>query len=70
MLRSPIDPSGAARVKAAETAARSLGVQLQVLDVRGPQDLGEVINAEKKQGLGAIVVHRPSSRIKAAYANW
>jgi putative ABC transport system substrate-binding protein len=56
VLRSPIDPSGAAQVKATETAARSLGVQLQVLDVRGPQDLGDVINAAKKQGVGAMMI--------------
>jgi len=56
VLRSPIDPSGAAQVKATETAARSLGVQLQVLDVRGPQDLGGVINTAKKQGVGALMV--------------
>src|SRR4030095_3794152 len=31
--RSPIDPSGAAQVKATETAARSLGMELQVLGV-------------------------------------
>jgi hypothetical protein len=45
-----------AQVKATETAARSLGVQLQVLDVRGPQDLGGVINTTKKQGVGALMV--------------
>ena len=56
LLRSPIDPSGAAQVKAAETAAQSLGVQLQVLDVRGPQDLGDVIYTAKKQGVGALMV--------------
>jgi putative ABC transport system substrate-binding protein len=56
VLRSPIDPSGAAQVKATETAARSMGVQLQVLDVRGPQDLGDVINTAKKQGVGALLV--------------
>ena len=56
VLRSPIDPSGAAQVKAAETAARSLGVQLQVLDVRGPQDLGDVINTAKKHGVEALMV--------------
>jgi putative tryptophan/tyrosine transport system substrate-binding protein len=56
VLRSPIDPSGAAQVKATETAARSLAVQLQVLDVRGPQDLGDVINSAKKQGVGALLV--------------
>ena len=56
VLRSPIDPSGAAQVRATETAARSLGVQLKVLDVRGPQDLGDVIDTAKKQGVGALMI--------------
>jgi putative tryptophan/tyrosine transport system substrate-binding protein len=56
VLRSPIDPSGAAQMSAAESAARSLGVQLQVLDVRGPQELGGAINTAKKLGAGALIV--------------
>jgi putative tryptophan/tyrosine transport system substrate-binding protein len=56
VLRSPIDPSGAAQVRATETAAQSLGVQVQVLDVRGPQDLAHVIDSAKKQGAGALMV--------------
>ena len=56
VLRSPIDPSGAAQVRETETAARSLGMQVHVLDVRGPQDLGDVINTAKKQGMGALMV--------------
>src|SRR6266566_4417986 len=56
VLRSPIDPSGAAQVRATETAARSLGVQLQVLDVRGPQDLGDVINTARKREVRAMMV--------------
>ena len=56
MLRSPIDPSGSAQVRATEAVARSLGVQLQILDVHGPRDLGEVIDTAKKQGAGAVMV--------------
>ena len=56
VLKSPIDPSAAAEVKAVETAARSLGVQLEVLDVRGPLDLGEAIDTAKKQRAGALMV--------------
>ena len=56
VLRSPIDPSGAAQVRETETAARSLGMHLHVLDVRGPQDLRDVINTAKKQGVGALMV--------------
>ena len=56
VLKSPIDPSSAAEVKAVETAARSLGVQLQVLDVRGPLDLGDVIDTAKRQKAGALMV--------------
>ncbi len=56
VLRSPIDPSGAAQVRATETAAQSLELQLQVLDVRGPQDLGDAIDGAKKKGVGALMV--------------
>jgi putative ABC transport system substrate-binding protein len=56
VLRSPIDPAGSAQVKAAESAARSLGVQLQVFDVRGPHDLAGVVSSAKKQGAGAVMV--------------
>jgi putative ABC transport system substrate-binding protein len=55
VLRNPIDPSGVVEVKATETAARSLGVQLQVLDVRGPQDLEDRINSAKKQGAEGVM---------------
>jgi putative ABC transport system substrate-binding protein len=52
VLWSPVDPSGSDVVRATETAARSLGVQLQVLEVRGPQDLDEVFATAKKRGAG------------------
>ena len=56
VLRSPIDPSGPAQMKATETAARSLGVQLHVFDVRGSRDLGDAVNTVKKHGAGAVMV--------------
>jgi putative tryptophan/tyrosine transport system substrate-binding protein len=56
VLQSPIDPSGAAQLRASEAAARSLGVQLQILPVRGLQDLSDAISAAKKQGAGAMMV--------------
>jgi putative ABC transport system substrate-binding protein len=31
-------------------------VQLQILEVRGPQDLSDVIDTAKKQGAGAVMV--------------
>jgi putative ABC transport system substrate-binding protein len=56
VLWSPVDPSGSAVVRATETAARSLGVQLQVSEVRGPQDVDEVFGTAKKRGAGAVMV--------------
>src|SRR5262249_13329377 len=56
VLRSPVDPSGATEVKATERAARSLGVEVQILDVRGPEGLTELISSAKKQGAQAVLV--------------
>ena len=56
VLRSPIDPSGSAQVRATETAARSLGVQLSIVDVRGPRNVSDAIDTAKKQGAGAVMV--------------
>ncbi len=56
VLWSPVDPSGAAALRATEGAARSLGLQLHVQEVRGPQGLGEVFRAAKKLGTGAVMI--------------
>ena len=56
VLWSPVDPSGAAVVRATEVAASSSEVQLQALQVRSAQDLGDALGTAKKGGAGAIMV--------------
>jgi ABC-type uncharacterized transport system substrate-binding protein len=56
ILRSPVDPSGPDVLKATEAAARLLGVQLQIFDVRRPKDLDDAFNTAKKRGVGAVMV--------------
>jgi putative ABC transport system substrate-binding protein len=51
------DPStGLSQVTAIEGAARSLAVQLQVLEVRGPDDIAGAFEAAKKRGAEALNV--------------
>jgi putative ABC transport system substrate-binding protein len=53
---SPVDPSGSAVMSAAEGAARSLGLQLEPLAMRRPEDLSEAFATAKKQGVEAVIV--------------
>ena len=49
------DPgTGQSQVRAMEVAAKSLGVQLQVLEVRGPEDIAGAFEAAKKGRAGAL----------------
>ena len=51
------DPAtGPSQVRAIEAVARSLAVQLQVLEVRGPNDLDGALQAAKKGRAGALHV--------------
>lgn len=50
------DAAGGAQVTATERAARMLGVKLQVIDVRGRDDLGRAVEAAKKQRAEALHV--------------
>jgi putative ABC transport system substrate-binding protein len=50
------DPATGSQLKASEAAARSLGVKLQVLDVRGRDDLGRAFQAAKKGRAEALHV--------------
>ncbi len=66
-LSSASSPSGAAHMKATETAARALGVRVQALGVRGPNDLERAFRAAAEGGAEALIVvgvsffipHRP-----------
>ena len=53
---SPVDPSGSAVMSAAEGAARSLGLQLEPLAMRRPEDLSDAFATAKKQGVEAVMV--------------
>ncbi|HWN54455.1 MAG TPA: ABC transporter substrate-binding protein [Methylomirabilota bacterium] len=56
VLKSSVDPSGPAVLRATEAAARTLGVQLQVFEVQRPQDLDDAFATAKKRGLGAVMI--------------
>jgi putative ABC transport system substrate-binding protein len=52
-MSNPVVPS---QWKEVERGARSLGVQLQLLDVRNPEDLGRAFDAATRQRADALVV--------------
>jgi putative ABC transport system substrate-binding protein len=56
VLKSSVDPSGPAVLRATEAAARTLGVQLQVFEVQRPQHLDDAFATAKKRGLGAVMI--------------
>jgi ABC-type uncharacterized transport system substrate-binding protein len=45
------------RLEAAELAVRALGVQLQVVEARGPEDFDRAFSDMKKARAGALYVH-------------
>jgi putative ABC transport system substrate-binding protein len=56
LLRDPTHPFAAATVREAESAARSLRVQLQTIDVRGPDDFESAFAAIRRNRTDAILV--------------
>jgi ABC-type uncharacterized transport system substrate-binding protein len=56
VLWNPSNPWHLLAVKSAETAARSLAVQLQILEVRGPEEFDNAFAAMTREGTGAILV--------------
>jgi putative ABC transport system substrate-binding protein len=56
VLRNPTNPDTAQMSREVEGAARRLGVQLQVLDVRGPHDLDRAFAAMTRERAGALLV--------------
>jgi len=50
------DPASGSQLKASDAAARLLGVKLQVLEVRGRDDLGRAFQAAKKERAQALLV--------------
>jgi putative ABC transport system substrate-binding protein len=55
-LYSMNNPSGVQQWKEVETAARSLGVQAQLLDVRKPEDLAPAFDAATRQRADGLLV--------------
>lgn len=55
-LTNPSNPGTALQLREAETAARSLGVQLQVLEARRPDELDRAFAAMTRELAGAVLV--------------
>ena len=55
LLRNPLNPLAAAEVIRAETAARTLGFKIQVVDVRGPDDLERAFETIVQERASALV---------------
>ncbi|MBI2153033.1 MAG: ABC transporter substrate-binding protein [Candidatus Rokubacteria bacterium] len=56
VLWSPVSPTGPGYLRETEAAARALRVQLQALEVRGPEDLDGAFAAMARHGAQALVV--------------
>jgi len=56
ILRNPANPDTARMSREVEGAARSLGVQLQVLDVQGPHELDRAFAAMTRDRAGALLL--------------
>ena len=55
VITNPLDPEHAPVVKELETAARSLGVQLQLLEVRAPGEFEHAFAAIARERAGAVM---------------
>jgi putative ABC transport system substrate-binding protein len=55
VLWNPTNPSNALQIGATKVAAQALGVQLQPLEVRGPQDLERAFQAATRGRAGALI---------------
>src|SRR2546422_6630713 len=55
-LRNPDNPSGAAWSREAEAAARVLGVRLQTLEARNPQEIDSAFAAMPRERAGALLI--------------
>jgi putative ABC transport system substrate-binding protein len=56
VLWNPANPGNAPQLRAAEVAARTLGVRLQPLEARGPREIDSAFAAMSKEGASAVVV--------------
>src|SRR6266545_2129846 len=56
LLWNPANPGSAPQLRVAEVAARALGVRLQTLEARVPQEINSAFAAMTKERAGALVV--------------
>jgi putative ABC transport system substrate-binding protein len=56
LLRNPDNPASAAMLQEAEAAARALGVRLQTLEARNPQEIEVAFAAMLKERAGALLM--------------
>src|SRR6266852_2005724 len=56
LLRNPTNPASAAQLREAEAAARALGVQLQTLEARNPQEIDNAFAAMTRERAGALLI--------------
>ena len=56
VLWNPANPGGAAQLREAETAARALGVRLQAIEARDPQEIDRAFGVMTRERAGALVI--------------
>jgi putative ABC transport system substrate-binding protein len=56
LLRHPDNPATAAQLREAEAAARVLGVRLQILEARNPQEIDRAFTALTRERAGALLI--------------
>jgi len=56
LLRNPANPASGPQLREAEAAARTLGVRLQTLEARNPQEIDSAFAAMTRERAGALVV--------------
>jgi putative ABC transport system substrate-binding protein len=61
ILWNPLDPSFALQMKEVETAARSLGVRLQHVEARGPEEFDRAFAAMAQERADALLVNGTST---------
>jgi putative ABC transport system substrate-binding protein len=56
LLRNPANPASELQLREAEAAARALGMRLQTLEARGPEDIDRAFAAMTRERASALVV--------------
>jgi len=56
LIRNPTNPAGAHLLREAEAAARALGVRLQTLEARNPQEIDSAFAAMTRERAGALLI--------------